>query len=120
PVIGNTAPLRGVSDDHRHAILNLLVGPPLGAAELASRLRVAQTRVYYHLDLLAKNGLIRVVAERPAGRRVKRIYRAVARWFRVGSKHIGGGMSVSRSRARSLDQAMDDFRERPDRPSKGK
>jgi len=119
-VIGNTAALRAVSDDQRQRILNLLVGAPLGAAELASRLRVAQTRVYYHLDLLAKNGLIRVVAERPAGRRVERIYRAVARWFRVDAKLIGGGKSVARARARILDQAMVDFREALDRPSKGK
>jgi len=109
-VIGTTAALRAVSDDQRQRILNLLVGAPLGAAEIASRLRVASTRVYYHLNLLEKNGLIRVVEERPAGRRVERIYRAVARWFRVDPRLIGGGKGVARARRAILAQAMDDFR----------
>jgi hypothetical protein len=71
-----------------------------------------RTKVYYHLKLLERNGFIRPVEERVVGRRVERIYRAVARVFRVDTELIGSASApgVARARARILENALVDFR----------
>jgi DNA-binding transcriptional ArsR family regulator len=120
--IATLAALRTVSDDRRHRILELLIAEPLGARTVAARLRMARTRVYYHLKLLEKHGFIVVVEERVVARRLERIYRAVARGFRVDPALIGGGSpEVAQARERILENTLDDLRARglPPRPRDG-
>lgn len=52
--------------------------------ELAERLDVPVTRLYYHLDQLQSVGLIEVVDTRKSGARLQRVYRAVATRFQPG------------------------------------
>jgi DNA-binding transcriptional ArsR family regulator len=112
--IGTLEGLRAVSDDQRHRILALLIADPLAARAIASQLGMPRTKVYYHLKLLEKNGFIRPVEERLVGRRVERIYRAVARVFRVDTELIGraGAPGIARARAQILENALVDFRSR--------
>ena len=120
--IATLAALRAVSDARRHRILELLIAEPLGARAVATRLRMARTQVYYHLKLLERHGLIAVVEERVVARRLERIYRAVARHFRVDPALIGGGSpEVAHARERILQNTLDDLRARglPPKPRDG-
>jgi DNA-binding transcriptional ArsR family regulator len=54
---------------------------PTTARELAQRLDVPVTRLYYHLNLLQEMGVIEVVETRKSGAMLQRVYRAVASDF---------------------------------------
>jgi DNA-binding transcriptional ArsR family regulator len=58
-----------------------LLGEPLSAKDLADRLDKPLTSLYYHLNLLADHGLIKVDEERVSGRTVERIFRRAADAF---------------------------------------
>ncbi|MGO9063311.1 MAG: ArsR/SmtB family transcription factor [Myxococcaceae bacterium] len=111
--ITTLAALRAVSDDQRQRILTLLILEPRGARDLASQLRMSRPKVYYHLNLLEQHGLIRVVAQRVRGRQVERVYRAVARAFRVESSLLGGRArrGAMSARAQIFRNAVKDFEE---------
>jgi DNA-binding transcriptional ArsR family regulator len=109
--ITTLAALRAVSDDQRQRLLTLLIVRPLGARELARELRISRPKAYYHLNLLEEHGLIRVVAHRASGRQLERVYRAVARGFRVENALLQGGgrRGVMSARAQLLRNAIRDF-----------
>ena len=51
-----------------------VLSAPKTAKEAAEELGVPVTRLYYHLNALAEHGLIRVVAQRPKGALVERVF----------------------------------------------
>jgi hypothetical protein len=57
---------------------------PVTVGALAERFGVPKTRLYYHVNLLVREGLLVQVDERMSGARVERIYRTVARTFAPG------------------------------------
>ena len=61
----------------RSSIFGLL-GRPRSAKEVAAELDVPVARLYHHIKLLEKNGLIAVVDERRAGSNAERVYRIAA------------------------------------------
>lgn len=107
--------LRVVSDSQRHRILALLIQQPLTAAKIAKRLKIARTRVYYHLDLLEQHGFIRVVEERQVAAMIERTFRACARRFRVDRGMLAATSSESElndAQATLLERTADDLRAR--------
>jgi DNA-binding transcriptional ArsR family regulator len=111
--ITTLAALRAVSDDQRHRMLTLLIARPLTARTLATHLRMSRTKLYYHLDLLERQGLIRVAGQRVSGRQLERVYRAVARSFRVDTALLGGktARGAASARAQIFRNAARDFQE---------
>jgi DNA-binding transcriptional ArsR family regulator len=111
--IETLAALRAVSDDQRHRLLTLLIMRPLTARALAAQLRMSRPKVYYHLNLLERYGLIRVVDQRVSGRQLERVYRAVARNFRVDWALLGGKTArrAMSARAQIFRNAVKDFEE---------
>lgn len=108
--------LRVVSDSQRHRILSLLIREPLTPSLIARKLKIARTRVYYHLDLLKEHGFIRVVEERPVAAMIERTYRASARRFHVDRRMLAAGASeseVNDAQARLLERTADSLRARP-------
>ena len=105
--------LRIVSDTTRHRILAMLIGDPLTPSQIADKLKIARTRVYYHLDLLKEHGFIRVVEERPVAAMTERVYRACAKRFKVDREMLALRSSESElndAQARLLEHAADDLR----------
>lgn len=105
--------LRVVSDSQRHRILSLLINQALTASEIAKRMKIARTRVYYHLDLLQEHGFIRIVEERAVAAMIERTYRASARRFRVDRRMLASASSESAlndAQAALLEHAADDLR----------
>lgn len=60
------------------ASLLALLRVPRSAKELAAELEVPVARLYHHIKLLQKNGLVVVVDERRAGSNAERVYRIAA------------------------------------------
>lgn len=104
-----------LSDSQRHRVVTLLMEEPLTAKEIAARLRLGRTRLYYHLDLLERHGLIRVSDTRVVSGIVERTYRAVARTFRVDRKLLSSQASelqITGAQAAIVDAVAHDLRAR--------
>lgn len=97
------AALVAMSQPLRAAIVSELIPGPATAAELAERLDVPPTRLYYHLDLLEEHGLIRVVATRKVRGVEERRYRAAARDYRLAPEV----MERARSEPAILDEVVE-------------
>lgn len=111
--------LRVVSDSMRHRILTMLIREALTPSQIAAELKMARTRVYYHLDLLKEHGFIRVVDERPVAAMTERTYRACAKRFKVERRMLAAtssGSEVNEAQALLLEHAADDLRAAPSRP----
>ena len=105
--------LRIVTDSQRHHILCLLIDEALTPTDIARRLKINRTRVYYHLDLLVKHGMIRVVSERQVVAIVERTYRAVAKSYRVNRGLLAASVSseeITRVQSEILEHTADDAR----------
>jgi DNA-binding transcriptional ArsR family regulator len=107
--------LRALVDSQRHRIVTLLVDEPLTAKDLAERLNIGRTRLYYHLGILSQHGLIRVVDTRMVSGIAERTYRAVARTFRVDRTLLASQASeaeISDAQASIIDEVARDLRAR--------
>lgn len=70
--------LRTLADPLRTQIYEILLAEPANVREVAERLGLAPSRLYYHFNLLEKVNLIKVVETRMVGNMVEKFYRAVA------------------------------------------
>jgi DNA-binding transcriptional ArsR family regulator len=73
--------LKLISDPLRARLVDLLRVAALTAKELAERLALGPKQLYYHLNLLERHGLIRVVQTRLVSGIVEKRYRATALLF---------------------------------------
>ncbi len=102
--------LRLLSDGLRHRIVSLLIQEPLTVTDLAKRLRVKRTALYYHVELLERHGLVRVDSKRPVGSTTEQTYRAVARHFRVDRSVLSSSSSdVNTTQAAIIESAAADL-----------
>jgi DNA-binding transcriptional ArsR family regulator len=108
--IGDLETLRVIVDSQRHRILSTLIADEMSASELAARLKLPRTRIYYHLDLLERHGFIRVSGHSDEGA-TTRLYRATAASFRVDRSLLGDqDASLMDVRAALLEAAAADLR----------
>jgi DNA-binding transcriptional ArsR family regulator len=77
-VIDDLETLKTIADSLRARIFEQLVPEPRTVKEVAARLGLAPSRLYYHVGLLEERDLIRVVDERRVGNLVEKVYRAAA------------------------------------------
>ena len=81
--IRNLGQIEAISNPVRVRILRLARNP-ITVAELAERLGVPTTRLYYHVNLLVEQGMLTQVDERKSGARIERIYLRSADSFKLG------------------------------------
>jgi len=113
--VANLEALQALVDSQRHRIVTMLMDEPLTAKEIAARLGIGRTRLYYHLDLLERHGLIRVADTRVVSGIVERTFRAVARTFRVDRALLSSqasDMQITDAQAAILDAVAHDLRAR--------
>src|SRR4051812_39819474 len=78
-VIADVEALKAIADPLRLRILLTAAEESRTAKELAGQLEVPQTRLYYHLGLLEKAGLLRVASTRIVSGIEERRYEATAK-----------------------------------------
>ena len=79
--VSDLATLRLLSDPLRSRLVELLRAAPLTVKELAARLSMGPKQLYYHIGLLERHGVIRVVGTRLVSGIVEKRYRATAQLF---------------------------------------
>ena len=72
--ITDTSQFEALTSGLRMRILNLCY-QPLSVREIAERLEMPATRLYYHINLLEESGFIQVVHTRRSGARLEKVYR---------------------------------------------
>jgi DNA-binding transcriptional ArsR family regulator len=82
-LITDVETLKVVADPLRLQLLNLLREEPHTVKQLAKLLHLPQTKLYYHMDLLEKHGLARVVGTRLVSGILEKRYQAAAYKFSV-------------------------------------
>ncbi len=80
-VIQDIETLRAISDPLRIRLLELMAQPQT-VKEIATQLGVGKTKLYYHLNLLEKHGIIRVVRTRVVSGIIEKSYQVTAFSFR--------------------------------------
>lgn len=68
---------------------------PASVKQVAAKLKMPPTRLYYHIHLMEEAGLISVVKTRKAGAMIERLYQATARGFRPSPQLSKGGYEPS-------------------------
>src|SRR5687768_2372635 len=78
-VLEDLSALKAISEPTRLRILMLLSeGPPRAVKELSAELGVAPTRLYYHIRILERAGMIRVASRRLVSGIEEKSYQATA------------------------------------------
>ena len=104
--------LRALVDSQRHRIVTMLMERALTAREIADRLGIGRTRLYYHLAMLEQHGIIYVADTRVVSGILERRYRAAARTFRVDRALLSGTVSdedISDAQASIMDAVAADL-----------
>jgi DNA-binding transcriptional ArsR family regulator len=83
-VITTPSQIEALSNPVRIRILHV-ASEPVTVAEIADRLGVPATRLYYHVNLLVEEGFLAQVDQRKSGARIEKIYRRTASNLHLGS-----------------------------------
>lgn len=75
--------IRAISDPLRLRLLDALIADELTIKRLADAVRQPASRLYYHIDLLCAADLVEIVGQIRRRGGVERVYRAVAKNFRM-------------------------------------
>src|SRR5947209_4224116 len=93
-MISDLETVKVMSDPRRIQILQLLRTQPHSVKELSSALDIPPKKLYYHVNLMEKHGLIRVVGTRLVSGIVERRYRATAYLLMMDDALFGAENSV--------------------------
>ncbi len=109
-VIRDLETLRLISDPLRLRLLEIAREEPVTAKEMASRLGVSQTRLYYHIKLLEERGLLTVASTRLVSGIVEKRYRTTAYRLSVDKTLIGPTAQGSDALDTYLSVVLDEVR----------
>jgi predicted ArsR family transcriptional regulator len=83
-VITTPGQIEALANPVRVRILHLAAGP-VTVSELADRLGVPATRLYYHVNRLVHEGFLAQVDQRKSGARIEKIYQRTSSNLRLGA-----------------------------------
>jgi DNA-binding transcriptional ArsR family regulator len=86
-VITTPRQIEALSNPVRIRVLHLAT-EPVTVGELADRLGVPATRLYYHVNLLVEAGFLAAVDQRKSGARIEKIYQRTASNYRLGTNVV--------------------------------
>jgi DNA-binding transcriptional ArsR family regulator len=113
-IINDFETLKVMADPVRAQIFELLVQDAQTVAQVAEKLGLAASKLYYHFGLLEKAGLIQVVATRQVRNMVEKDYRATADTVDVAPSLLNFNTSEGRENlqamlAATLDSTREDI-----------
>jgi len=111
-IIRDLETLRVIADPIRNQILEVLQFTPQNTKEVADKLGLAPSKLYYHFNMLEKNGLIKVVETRQVSNLIEKYYQAVAIYFMVDSSLLNFESSEGKENMYTLvESSIDTTRE---------
>jgi len=113
-IIHDLETLRVMADPLRTQIYEILLQAPASVGQVAERLGLASSRLYYHVNMMEKLGLLRVVETRMVANIVEKFYRAVAVQLDVAPELLNfsteeGQEAVTELVTSGLDATRDDL-----------
>lgn len=105
-VIQDIETLRAISDPLRIRLLELMAQPQT-VKEIATQLGVGKTKLYYHLNLLEKHGIIRVVRTRVVSGIIEKSYQVAAFSFRPAKELLLQGDEGKAQGAAIIESILD-------------
>ena len=105
-IINDLETLKAVSDPFRLSILELL-SEPRTVKEIAPKLKVGKTKLYYHINVLEKHGVIRVVRKRFVSGILEKSYQIAAMRFRPAPELLQGSEDGDARRQAIFDSIFD-------------
>jgi DNA-binding transcriptional ArsR family regulator len=112
--------LKAIADPLRRRLLEIFASEPMTTKQAAGLLNEKPTRLYHHVDLLEKTGLIELIKTRQNRGTVERYYRSVAKKFAVGrdlvevSSGAGDESSIENMLTAALENSSKKLRESAD------
>ncbi|MGD2157357.1 MAG: winged helix-turn-helix domain-containing protein [Anaerolineales bacterium] len=73
-IIKDPKAVKSIADPQRNQIMEVLMAAPLTVNQIAEKLGLAPSRLYYHVNMLEKHGLIRVVDTSVHGNIIEKHY----------------------------------------------
>jgi DNA-binding transcriptional ArsR family regulator len=106
--------LKAIADPLRAQIVELLIHDPLPVGQVAQRLGLAPSKLYYHFGLLEKIGLITVVETRMVANIAEKIYRATGSHITIDPSLLNfhtdeGKETINTLMISTLDTTRDDI-----------
>jgi DNA-binding transcriptional ArsR family regulator len=113
-IIHDLETLKVIADTLRTQILEALVHESLNVRQVAERLGLSPSKLYYHVNLLEKHGLIRVVDIRVVANIIENIYRATASNIEIDPELLsfkaeGGKENIHTLISNIIDSTREDF-----------
>jgi DNA-binding transcriptional ArsR family regulator len=112
-IIRDLETLRIMADPLRAQIYEILIREPASVRQVAERMGLAPSRLYYHVNLLEKHNLLRVVETRMVANMLEKSYRAVALEFEVAPELLNFSEEnravISEMLASTLDATREDL-----------
>ena len=105
-IIEDVETLKALADVRRIRILELLVRAPHTAKELAAKLEMQPSKIYYHINLLEKYELIQVVDTRLVSGIMEKTYQSVAKSYHPSRNLISNSEAELDEQIESLVLAM--------------
>jgi DNA-binding transcriptional ArsR family regulator len=92
-IVSNFDTLKVIADPTRLRILEVLIEQPLTVKQVARKLEIAPTKLYYHVNLLEERGLLTVTASRVVSGIIEKQYRTTAKNLTIDRSllTLGGG-----------------------------
>lgn len=94
--------LKVMADPLRSQILDILLNAPHTTKQVAGKLGLSSSKLYYHFNLLEKYGLIQVVETRQVANLVEKHYQAVATSFDLAPGLIATNTEEGKENANEL------------------
>lgn len=113
-VIKDLETLKVVADPLRAQILEALMSKPLTVKQVAEKLGLSPSKLYYHINLLEKHGLIQVVETRMVANLMEKLYRSSAVDFEVAHELLSfdsfeGKENINALLLTSIDATREDL-----------
>lgn len=89
-VITDLQQIKALADPLRQRILGAFVAEPRTTKQVATALGQPPTKLYHHVDLLERVGLLRLVETKPKRGTTERYLQAIANRFTVAGSSLGG------------------------------
>jgi len=82
-IIDDLEALKVIADPLRNQILEVLINVPQTVKQVADKLGLSPSKLYYHVNLMEKHGFIEVVETRMVANMMEKYYQATANSFNV-------------------------------------
>jgi DNA-binding transcriptional ArsR family regulator len=102
--------LRVFADPLRQQIVESILDQSKTVKQIARELGLAQTKLYYHINLLEEHGFIHVTDTRIVSGIIEKQYRSAARSFAISRSLLNPGTDDGAGLAAALDAALEPLR----------